>query len=76
MNEIAQSRLYLFTSLACIIWLGQSLYSSSQDGTLLHWSTWVFAFCIGVVAVYTGYQGWKLYVKTRPADDDEEENED
>ncbi|WP_418969304.1 hypothetical protein [Alloscardovia omnicolens] len=71
MNETAQSRLYLLTSIACIAWLIQSIYSYIQDGSIMHWASWVFIACLSLVIAYTGYQGWTLYKKTRPADDED-----
>ncbi|EGT4752355.1 hypothetical protein DD097_19045 [Clostridioides difficile] len=73
MNETAQSRLYLLTALACTAWLIQSIYSYIHDGTITNWASWVFIACLLVVIGYTSYQGWTLYKKTRPDDDNDED---
>ncbi len=76
MNETAQSRLYMLTALACTIWLCQNIYTSINDGTIMHWASWVFILCIGIVVVYSGYQGWSLYKKTHADSDDTDDDND
>ncbi|WP_377938128.1 hypothetical protein [Alloscardovia venturai] len=76
MNEIAQSRLYFLTSIACVVWLIQSLYKSAQDGTITSLATWIFALCITVVAIYTGIQGWRFHKKAHSQNDRNEQEDE
>lgn len=64
LNERARARLYALTALACVLWLGQSLYEANKDGSLTSWATWVFAACLLVVIGWTGYNAWVGLVKS------------
>ena len=58
-NDKARSRIYGLTAVACALWLIQSLVESSQDGSLLSWSTIVFSLCLTLVTAYCGTCAWK-----------------
>lgn len=72
MNARAKARLYALTALACVLWLGQSLYEANRDGSLSSWATWVFAACLVVVIGWTGYNAWIGLVKQS----DDEQSDD
>lgn len=76
LNERARARLYALTALACVLWLGQSLYEANKDGSLTSWATWVFAACLLVVIGWTGYNAWIGLVKSPVEESPVEENSD
>ena len=76
LNERARARLYALTALACVLWLGQSLYEANKDGSLTSWATWVFAACLLVVIGWTGYNAWVGLVKSADEESPVEEKSD
>lgn len=76
LNERARARLYALTALACVLWLGQSLYEANKDGSLTSWATWVFAACLLVVIGWTGYNAWVGLVKSADEKSSDGENSD
>lgn len=76
LNERARARLYALTALACVLWLGQSLYEANKDGSLTSWATWVFAACLLVVIGWTGYNAWVGLVKSADEESPDEEKGD
>ena len=76
LNERARARLYALTALACVLWLGQSLYEADKDGSLTSWATWVFAACLLVVIGWTGYNAWVGLVKSADEESPVEEKGD
>ncbi|NYI26222.1 hypothetical protein [Aeriscardovia aeriphila] len=76
LNERARARLYALTALACVLWLGQSLYEANKDGSLTSWATWVFAACLLVVIGWTGYNAWVGLVKSADEESPVEEKGD
>lgn len=76
LNERARARLYALTALACVLWLGQSLYEANKDGSLTSWATWVFAACLLVVIGWTGYNAWIGLVKSADEESPVEEKSD
>ncbi|MCH4160150.1 carbon starvation protein [Bifidobacterium sp.] len=72
LNASAQAKLYAMTALACGIWLIQSLYESTQDGSLTAWSTLVFSACLLVVILHSARQavlGMKAVRKSQEEED-------
>ncbi|AKV55424.1 hypothetical protein BACT_0958 [Bifidobacterium actinocoloniiforme DSM 22766] len=76
LNERSRARLYGFTAVACAVWLIQSLWEASRDGTLLTWSTAVFSLCLLLVTAYTAYEAVKGWGAPAARSEDDERRED
>lgn len=52
MNDRSRMMLYALTSVACVIWIWQSVKESMADGTLTSTANIIFLICIGIAVVY------------------------
>ena len=61
MNDKSKSRLYLLTSMICLIWLGQVIFKAWQTSSLWSIANLVFYASMIIVVGYTGYSGSVSY---------------
>lgn len=74
MNDRSRMMLYALTSLACVVWVYQSVKESMADGTLLSVSTIIFLVCIGIAAVYCAANALILWWRQSSDSSDESAN--
>ncbi|ETY72296.1 hypothetical protein [Bifidobacterium moukalabense] len=56
-----RARLYAITSVACIIWLVQSVIEANADGTLFSYATIILSLCLAFVSGYCAFNAIRYW---------------
>ncbi|WP_240542297.1 hypothetical protein [Bifidobacterium felsineum] len=72
MNNRSRMMLYALTSVACVVWIYQSVKESMLDGTIISTSNIIFLICIGIAAIYCAANALIIWWRQPGKDDDEE----